>query len=601
MTKKLLSSMLSVAMLSAIGSVGATSASAEEYDITGGEITFRITDDWKYDNARYYIHIWDGREGGLGLYEWQTQNELMTIAEDGETATYNVPAGDWNLMILSNSLAVQTSDTVFNQNCIGDTFTVVADQTVAPSDDSRKPYDIVWDNNPDCGRHRRFNSSGIGVVGHAYIPGETDQTIFEDYCEYFGPQEDGTFLWDEMYNDVHGFGWLDAKREMAKELGLNNIAENIKSHLAENYGVKRGLPVTPDMEIPERYSTDFMDNIVIPGDWLENENCYYYKTETGYTYIQKSDTVIPEDWDGYYNVYYFEAPDEWVNAHRDKKEEGFEIGFYWCRGIINNSDSLPADFGEPIAPGVPAKKLSVIDQNGNDIYADRNIYYGFAPTFAADIAWNNGVRNTEENEQYLLQATSICVSEPRVNKLAEKIFLEKDTTIEGTYVAGCLFYEPELVQLGNLVYIPKAAYFDPNTGESTDEPLKDANGNYVTIPDEYFGYAKLALNPYYDMDYTYVNEFEAPTEKPTEAPTEAPTQQATTAPTNAPTEKPTQAPTQAPAQKPTQAPTNAPTATQPASNGTVATADNNAVKVLSTVLLLSVAGVAVSKRRKFNR
>lgn len=562
MTKKLLSSLLAVTMLSAVGSVCTIGASAEDYEITGGEITFRINDEWKYENAKYYIHIWDGREDGLGLYEWQSQNERMTISEDGETATYNVPAGDWNLLILSNSLAVQTSETVFNQNCIGDTFTVVADQTVSPSDDPRKPYDIVWDNNPDCGRHRRFKASGIGVEGHAYIPGETDLTIFEDYCEYFGQQEDGTFLWDEFYKEDYDITWDEAKALMAEELNLSNIYENLKSQFAEKYGVKRGLPVTPDMEIPERYSTAFADNV--------------------------DDIIIPSDWDGYYNVYYFEAPDEWVNAHSDKKEAGFEIGFFWyCLGTTNGA-----------WPGEPAKKLSVIDQNGNDIYADRNIYYAFAPTFASKIIWNNGVIDVWNNkpsgwgekiEYYSYETKEINVFDPMSNYISDKIYFEKDETIEGAEIAGCLIYDPEEVYLtstplGDPVYITKIAYFDPNTGETSNEPLKDSDGNYVTVPNEFWGYAKVVVNPYYDMDYTYVNSVETPTE--------APTEQTTVAPTNSSTEKPTQAPTNA---------TSVTQATTNNSNGTVATADKNILEVLAPVLILSVTVIVLTQKRKLYR
>lgn len=564
MTKKLLSSLLAVTLLSTVGNVCAIGASAEDYAITGGEITFRITDDWKYENAKYYIHIWDGREGGSGLYEWQTQNERMTISEDGETATYNVPAGDWNLLILSNSRGAQTYDAVFNQNCIGDTFTTIPDERLSPSDDPIKIFDLVWDNNPDCGRHRRFKASGIGVEGHAYMPGETDLTIFEDYCEYFGPQEDGTFLWDELYKEDYDITWEEAKARMATELGLSNIYKNIKSQLAENYGVKRGLPVTPDMEIPERYSTAFADNV--------------------------DGITVPSDWDGYYNVYYFEAPDNWINDHSDKKEAGFEIGFYWYSfdiGITNGA-----------WPGEPAKKLSVIDQNGNDIYADRNIYYAFAPTFASMIIWNNGVIDSwnsgtsglgQESEYYSYETEEIDVFDPMENYISDKIYFEKDETIEGAEIAGCLIYDVEEVYLtsslvGRPEYITKIAYFDPNTGETSNEPLKDSDGNYVTVPNEFWGYAKVVLNPYYDMDYTYVNEVEAPTE--------APTVQATVAPTNSSTEKPTQAPTNA---------TSATQATSNTSNGTVATADKNILAILAPVLLLSVAVTALAQKRKLYR
>ncbi len=220
MTKKFLSSMLAVAMLSTVGSICAISASAEDYDITGGEITFRINNGWKYEDAKYYIHIWDGREGGLGLYEWQSEKERMTISEDGKTATYNVPEGNWNLLILSDAKGTQTYDTVFNQKCIGDTFTTVVDETLAPVDNPKGSI-IVWDNNPDCGRHRQI--VGLNVEGDAYIPGETDKTIFDDFCEYYGPQEDGKFVWDEICKEDFDMTWEDAKAYVASQLDLTEI------------------------------------------------------------------------------------------------------------------------------------------------------------------------------------------------------------------------------------------------------------------------------------------------------------------------------------------------------------------------------------------
>lgn len=583
MTRKLLSSVLAITMLSAVGSVGAISASAEEYDITGGEITFKIADGWKYDDAKYYVHIWDGREGGKGLYEWQSKSELMTIADDGETATYNVPEGNWNLMILSDSRGVQTYDAVFNQKCIGDTFTAVVDETFAPVDSPRKGYIIEWDNNPDCGRHRQI--SGLNVKGHAYIPGETDQTIFDDFCKFYGPQPDGSHVWNESYKEDFNITWEEAKAYVASQLDLTpeeDEATKLKSQFAEKYGVKRGLPVTSDMEIPERYSLG--KGMTIPYDWVDMGDCYYSPSEETYYYFGGEPFAIPEEWDGYYDVYYFEAPDSWIDEHKDKKEDGFEIGFYWYCGSLNNGGW----------PGEPAKKLKVLDENGNDIYADRNIYYGFAPTFATTIIWNNGVNSAiKENKQYCWQTYDINL-DPMMNDIANKIYeSEVDKTIFGAYISGCLFYDPVEVDLtGGLsepkepLFKTKVTYFDPNTGETTTEALKDENGNYVTIPDKTFEYSKVAVNPYYDMDYTYVNKVEAPTETPTE---EA---------TNTSTEVATQSPTQTSTEKPTVATTTATQATTSNSNGTVATADNNILKVLPIILLLSMAGVVITKKER---
>ena len=181
---------------------------------------------------------------------------------------------------------------------------------------------------------------------------------------------------------------------------------SLKQQFAEKYGVKRGLPVTPDMEIPERYSKDFIYNRFIPAHWVDMGDYYYFEVEDEVITVTKEEIKndeigIAPDWDGYYNVYYFEAPDNWVSENSDKKDGGFEIGFYWYCGGVNNAPW----------PGEPAKKLSVIDQNGNDIYADRNIYYGVAPTFATSVIWNNGIGDCKkENKDRLmiLRLTTLC-------------------------------------------------------------------------------------------------------------------------------------------------------------------------------------------------
>lgn len=214
MSKKLKKCAIMLAIVLATSTVSVANASAEAEKMSGGEITYRITERWKAE--RYYIHIWDALPGGETLYEWQSQKALMTISEDGATATYNVPEGSWNMMILSNNKGNMTCNTVFNQNCIGDTFTTELDTSLAPVDDPLEPI-VVWDNNPDCGRHREINANRLIPEGHAYLPGESDNTIFKDFCDYYGPQEDGSCFWEEVYNYC---SWEEAKATLASNMNL---------------------------------------------------------------------------------------------------------------------------------------------------------------------------------------------------------------------------------------------------------------------------------------------------------------------------------------------------------------------------------------------
>lgn len=214
MSKKLKKCAIMLAIVLATSTVSVANVCAESEKMAGGEITYRITERWKAE--KYYIHIWDGLPGGETLYEWQSQKSLMTVSEDGATATYNVPEGSWNLMILSNDKGKMTYDTVFNQNCIGDTFTTELDTTFAPVDNPQEPI-IVWDNNPDCGRRRRIDLSGLKAEGHAYLPGESDNTLFKEFCDEYGPKEDGSCLWEEENSYM---SWEDAKATLASNLNL---------------------------------------------------------------------------------------------------------------------------------------------------------------------------------------------------------------------------------------------------------------------------------------------------------------------------------------------------------------------------------------------
>ncbi|MEE0266149.1 MAG: hypothetical protein UD936_11035, partial [Acutalibacteraceae bacterium] len=150
------------------------------------------------------------------------------------------------------------------------------------------------------------------------------------------------------------------------------------------------------------------------------------------------------------------------------------------------------------------------------------------------------------------------------------------------YVSGCLGYVAEVVTVENPltgdvmdVYKVEWKYFNPRTGETTLVPLTDENGEIVTVADAYWEYEKVALNPYFDLDYDHVNDAEIPTEKAPATLPPAPTQSATDA-TNA---------------------TKAPAANN-SSNGTVNTAGNTVVVTLALVLLAAVSVTAFVRKRE---
>jgi hypothetical protein len=280
-----------------------------------------------------------------------------------------------------------------------------------------------------------------------------------------------------------------------------------------------------------------------------------------------------QGWDGYYNVYYFEAPTEWITEHKDAKESGWEIGFYWFTGSMNNGDW----------PGEKATKLEGTD----------NIYYAFAPTYANSIIWNNGISDkVEENKKFKLQTKDTNVDDSTLNSLADILYEEDDSIDGGVPVAGCLAYVSSVEKTVNGltgeeqdVYNVGWKFFNPRTGETTTTALKNADGTYKTVSGEKYGYEVIACNPYFDMDYDYVNE-------DAEVPT---TNGVATLP---PAGESTQAGGQSGSGT---AATNAAgnnNASNTTSGATVNTAEGATVVVLGTVLVAAMGIAFVARKRK---
>lgn len=219
MTKKILSVLTSVAVLGSIACASAVSTSA-----FSGDFTFEIPENWQTANKTFYAHIWDGLEGGAGLYGWQTKDEKMTISEDGKTATYTVPEGNWNLIIISGDSGIQTYDTVFNANCMGDTCYVMDQKFENPVDSKKEAYGLGWRNNPDCGPHKVVSSIG-NVIGTAFLPGESDQNLYDNFVKKYDvnnePDGETLFNWNDDGKIETGLTWDEAKEKVAKELGVS--------------------------------------------------------------------------------------------------------------------------------------------------------------------------------------------------------------------------------------------------------------------------------------------------------------------------------------------------------------------------------------------
>ncbi|MEE0059813.1 MAG: hypothetical protein UE295_03180 [Acutalibacteraceae bacterium] len=580
--KKVLSVVLASTMVASLAAASAISTSAAD---TRGTIYFDSTGLGGKEAATrgvYYCYVW-GSVGGA-LYAWDNKALKMTNVDGENLYSFDVPktnsAGEEvtaDLVIFHANGGEQTYDTTFNDACFGDTAYVLEGVLFENPVDSKKvAKGCAWKNNPTQGAHLAITSTGK-VQGVGLVAGETPETITAKFQEdYAKNMADGMEGYDNPYyttpeayaefvaqiqaiideqptvppteptvptDPTNPTNPTDPTEPTAPTDPTEPTAPTVGAE--DPYGRLAGLPLPADMNVPAKDT---------------NKDAYI---EGG----------APADWDGYFNPYYFEVPQQWIDEHKDAKTEGFEVGFYWYCGSLNNGEW----------PGVPATKLKVLDENGNDIYADKNIYYGFAPSFATSIIWNNGIGDgVPENKKYKLQTEDIKVDDPMSNSIANTLY-EIDDTIEGAYVSGCLGYVAEIETVENPltgdimdVYKVEWMYFNPRTGETTFEPLKDADGNIVTAADDYWEYSKVALNPYFDLDHDHVNDAEVPTEKAPATLPPAPTQTATDG-----------------TKAPTQAATNANNG-----NGAVNTAGNTVVVTLALILLAAVSVTAVARKRE---
>lgn len=580
--KKVLSVVLAASMIASIAAVSAVSASAD--DNVRGTLFFDSTGALEgAQRNTYYCYTW-GSEGGA-LYEWQTKETKMTKVEDN-LYSFNVPKtnskGDLvnaDLVIFSGLGKGQTYDTTFSDACFGDTAYVLDEVLENPVDSAQTALACAWKNNPQEGAHIAITSTGK-VQGVGILSTETPESIADNFIQqYSDGMAEGKTGYDnpDLITDEARQGYIDEINRIIADRPTPTPPSETPTQAPPSDSPE--VPTETPTQAPPQAPAEEDPYGRIPGLPLPADvNVPAKDTNPSETY---------EGWDGYYNVYYFAAPSEWITEHSDAKNKdasgnAWDIGFYWYTGSINNGDW----------PGVKAEKLDgkTVNIDGKDL----QVYYGFAPTFAGSIIWNNGISDAvAENKQYKLQTADIKVDDPALNSLSDKIYEDTNGEVDGVSIVGCLSYVSSVEKTVNGltgdemdVYKCSWKFFNPRTGETTEEALKDENGEFVTVSGEAYGYSKLAVNPYFDMNYDHINEGEVPTSAPVATLPEAPSQVATNA------------------QNATSKATTATTANQnnnttsTTSGKTVETSDSTTVVVLGAVMLAACGVVFVSRRKR---
>ena len=174
MSKKVMSVLLVAVMVVSMVCVAGISASA----FSGGKVYVELPEAWAKSAKAVYCHIW--KNGGDELYAWQTKNEKMT--EEGNNKwSYEIPAGDWDMVIFSTSTGVQTYDLTLGDECVGDTAYVTDEMIENPMDSDKMTNAARWRNNGSkYGPHFAITSIG-NVVGEVLAPGEDPQAVLDAF------------------------------------------------------------------------------------------------------------------------------------------------------------------------------------------------------------------------------------------------------------------------------------------------------------------------------------------------------------------------------------------------------------------------------------
>ena len=190
MTKKIMSMILSIAMVLSIAVVGISGVSAADVpDKTsevgaGNNIYFDVKKSGWNNVKTVYCHIW--RADGTGDWpSWQSKKERCKYDSSTGIATYdlsktghNIKKSDGKLycVIFSANTGMQTYNAIMSGKCIGDTLYCTGNLLENPEDSEKRANEAVWVKTKDCGPEKKITSSG-NVIGTTLPDGDTDASM----------------------------------------------------------------------------------------------------------------------------------------------------------------------------------------------------------------------------------------------------------------------------------------------------------------------------------------------------------------------------------------------------------------------------------------
>ena len=163
------------------------SASATEDEVTttpqDTSIYFEIPEDWTWDRIYCYIYIY----GGDALASWQVKKTKCEIL-DNNIAVYDTTKvgglveGTEYCVIMSSDVGLQTHDTLFTTECLGDTLYCDDTRYENPHDSSKRVTAAFWKNQDADKYGPVMKITSIGnVIGTALPSSKTKQTFFTEF------------------------------------------------------------------------------------------------------------------------------------------------------------------------------------------------------------------------------------------------------------------------------------------------------------------------------------------------------------------------------------------------------------------------------------
>ncbi len=190
MTKKIMSMILSIALVLSIAVVGISGTyAAEVSDKTsevgaGNNIYFNVKKSGWSNVKTVYCHIW--RADGTGEWPmWQSRAEKCLYDSSTGIATYDLSKtgnkisssdGKVYCVIFSANTGMQTYNAIMSGKCIGDTLYCTGNKLENPEDSEKTANEAVWTKNTDCGPEKKITSSG-NVIGTTLPEGDTDASM----------------------------------------------------------------------------------------------------------------------------------------------------------------------------------------------------------------------------------------------------------------------------------------------------------------------------------------------------------------------------------------------------------------------------------------